>query len=143
MDENLLKKLRNAQTSEDIIKMAREEHIELGQEEAKEIFDKFHATGELNDDEIEAVSGGGCHKNLDFNFNPNTNKYYTGRVISLKNDGHCRGASASYKPSRFCLKPGCGSSTFYIIKEVDDQGTYLIGCNKCDWTYWVKKENIV
>lgn len=57
----MIEKAKNAQSPEDLMRVAKEEQIELDVEEAKRIFDKFHATSELDDDEIDSVSGGGCN----------------------------------------------------------------------------------
>lgn len=53
-------KAKEAESVEDLIKMAQEEHIELTEEDAGRIYNEFHTVGELTDDEINAVTGGGC-----------------------------------------------------------------------------------
>ena len=145
MYEELLKKAKEAESVDELIALAEKENIALKREEAESLFSRLKSPGALKDDELDAVSGGGCGGKLDtgLNLNVGTNELYTGRTVYLKNEGHCFGASSNYKPSISCLKPGCYSKTFHIIKAVDDNGTYLIGCNNCDWTYWAKKENIV
>ncbi len=54
-------KAKNAKSVEDLLKMAGEENLELGREEAERIFKRFNAVGELSGDEIDAVTGGGCN----------------------------------------------------------------------------------
>ena len=60
MNEEMLKKLRGAKSVEDVIAIAKEYGKELTQEKAREIYDKLQAaaTGELSDDDLEAVAGG-------------------------------------------------------------------------------------
>ncbi len=147
IDAALIEKAGKAESVEDLMRIAEENSIHLEKETAELYYEKLNPPlGELSDDEIASVTGGGCgggKLDTGLNFNAGSDELYTGRKIYLKNEGHCRGASSNYRPSLFCLKPGCGCKTFHIIKAVDDNGTYLIGCNKCDWTYWAKRENIV
>ncbi len=41
--------------------MAKDNGIELSYEEAKKHFSSLHRNGEIKDDELNSVSGGGCH----------------------------------------------------------------------------------
>lgn len=144
--EEVLEKAKSAESVEDLMRIAEENSIVLDRERAEEYFDKLNPPmGEIDDDEIDSVTGGGCGGKLDTNLNLNVgaDELYTGRKVYLRNEGHCFGASSNYKPSIYCLKPGCYSKTFHIIKKVSDDGKYLIGCNNCDWTYYAMKENIV
>ncbi len=146
IDATLVEKAGKAESVEDLMRIAEENSIHLERETAELYYEKLNPPmGELSDDEIASVSGGGCNGKLDTNLNLNvgSDELYSGRKVYLKNEGHCFGASADYRPSVYCLKPGCYSRSFHIIKKVGDDGKYLIGCNKCDWTYWAKKENIV
>ena len=40
--------------------MAKEDGFDLTEEKAKEVFQRITANGEMSDDELDAVSGGGC-----------------------------------------------------------------------------------
>lgn len=61
MNEELIKKAKNAQSVEDLLLLAKKENIELTEEQAREYFSKLHPSmGELSDDELDSVSGGGC-----------------------------------------------------------------------------------
>ena len=59
----VMEKARSAENSEALWAMAKENGMELTQEEANAYFDQLHKTGELSDEELENVTGGGCHKN--------------------------------------------------------------------------------
>ncbi len=64
----LARKAKNAETVEDLLRMAEEEKVILEREEAERIFNEFHAEGELSDDEIDAVTGGGCSSSSEPSF---------------------------------------------------------------------------
>lgn len=57
----LIEKANAAQTSEELLLLAKENGVELTDQEAKLRFDQLHpASGELSDDDLDNVSGGGC-----------------------------------------------------------------------------------
>ena len=61
MDKNLILKAKEAKSVEELIVLAKENGIELTEENAKMYFEQFNAKkGELSDDELDAVAGGGC-----------------------------------------------------------------------------------
>ena len=62
MNQEIIAKAREAKSAEELLAMAKENDIELTGEQAKEYYDRLHATGELADDELDSVSGGGCYK---------------------------------------------------------------------------------
>lgn len=58
----LIEKAKAAKTPEELMALAKENDIELTGEEAKACFDRLHPrTGELSDEELDNVAGGGCH----------------------------------------------------------------------------------
>ncbi len=144
IDSELIRKAENAESVEDLMRIAEENSINLERETAEEYFNKLNPPlGEIDDDEISSVTGGCGKLETGVTFNKETDELYPGRKVYLRNEGHCFGASADYRPSIYCLKPGCYSRSFHIIKKVGDEGKYLIGCNNCDWTYYAMKDNIV
>ena len=61
MNEEIIKKAAEARTPEELLALAKENGIELSGEQAKALFARLHpASGELADDELDAVAGGGC-----------------------------------------------------------------------------------
>lgn len=57
--QEFLDKADAANSVEELISFAKENEIDISEEEAKMLFDKIHAeSGELSDDELEDVSGG-------------------------------------------------------------------------------------
>ena len=61
MNQELVNKARKAESVEELLALAKENGIELTNEQAKEYFAQLNPTkGELSDDELDDVSGGGC-----------------------------------------------------------------------------------
>ena len=57
----LLEKAKQAKSPEELIALAKESNIELTEEQAKEYLEKLNPKiGELADDELDNVAGGGC-----------------------------------------------------------------------------------
>lgn len=62
LNEKLLAKAKEAKTLEELTILAKENNIELTEEEATAYFNQLHPkTGELSDDELDNVAGGACH----------------------------------------------------------------------------------
>lgn len=62
MNKELLQKAKEAQTVEELMTFAGENNLELSEESARAYFDQLHPkTGELDDDELDNVAGGGCY----------------------------------------------------------------------------------
>lgn len=58
--KELLEKAKAAKTVEELLELAKEENINLTEKEATKIFADLHKTGELADEELDNVTGGGC-----------------------------------------------------------------------------------
>ncbi len=57
----LIEKAKNAKTTEELLAMAKENGVELTTEEANAYFAQLNPkSGELSDDELDNVAGGGC-----------------------------------------------------------------------------------
>ena len=60
MNKELLAKAKEMKTPEELMALAKENGIELTEESAAAYFDRLHPqTGELSDDELDNVAGGG------------------------------------------------------------------------------------
>ena len=102
VSKELLKKAKTAKTAEELLEMAKVENIEISAEEAAKAFAELNKTGELSDEELDNVSGGGCG---DSNKSGDTPKYSVGQ----------RGCT--------CVGP---NKVYYVIEEVLPKvdGTY-------------------
>lgn len=60
MNEELMKKAKQASSPEELLNLAKAEHIELSEQDAISLFAQLHGEGELLDDELDTVAGGGC-----------------------------------------------------------------------------------
>ena len=61
MNEEMIIKAKEAKSVEELIALAKENGFELNEEDAKMYFEQLTAKkGELPDDELDSVSGGGC-----------------------------------------------------------------------------------
>lgn len=61
----MIEKAKAAKTAEELMALAKENNIEMTEEEAKTYFAQLHpASGELSDDDLDNVAGGGCLSDL-------------------------------------------------------------------------------
>ena len=61
MNQELITKAKAAKSVEELLELAKASNVELSEEQGKEYFAKLNPTkGELSDDELDDVSGGGC-----------------------------------------------------------------------------------
>ena len=61
-NKELLEKARQANSPEELLALAKENDVELTQEQAEAYFDQMNKSGELADDELDNVAGGTCYK---------------------------------------------------------------------------------
>ena len=62
MNNELIARAKKAKSSEELTALAKENGEELTEESAKEYFELLNPkTGELSDDELDNVAGGGCY----------------------------------------------------------------------------------
>ena len=57
----LLEKAKEAKSTEELLTLAKENGVELTKEETEAYFAQMNKSGELSDEELDNVSGGGCH----------------------------------------------------------------------------------
>ena len=63
----LIAKAKAAESAEELLELAKENGVDITEDEAKTCFEQLHANTELSDDELDAVSGGGiCQDIMDF-----------------------------------------------------------------------------
>lgn len=59
--EELLLKAKTAKNAEELLALAKENGMEMTEESAQAYFEQLNKKGELADDEIDNVAGGGCY----------------------------------------------------------------------------------
>lgn len=67
LTKEMIEKAKEAKTVEELVAFAKENGMELTFEEAEQCFTRMHKSGELSDDELDNVSGGGCGSTDDSN----------------------------------------------------------------------------
>jgi rubrerythrin len=55
----LIREAKTAKSAEDLLSLAKENNVEMTEEEAKTYFEQLNANGAVSDDELGAVAGGG------------------------------------------------------------------------------------
>ena len=58
--KEMLEKAKTAKNAEELAEMAKAEGIEMTAEQAEKAYADLHKTGELSDEELDNVAGGGC-----------------------------------------------------------------------------------
>ena len=62
IDEELIAKAKQVNSVEEIMALGKENGYPVDEKEAEFYFEKFHKMGELSDDELDNVAGGGCNR---------------------------------------------------------------------------------
>ena len=132
----LIEKAKTARSVEELLAIAEENEVVLTLDEAKTYFEQLNPKcGELDDDELDNVSGGGCSSTDNGGLAPAEPQFCAGQRVLLKEPGHTFG-------SCYCRNSVCASPCFRIVKQIDTE-KFLLQCDKCDWTYHALKENIM
>ena len=105
----MIKKAQKAASAEELIQIAMAEGISLSAEDAEKYFSFLHESKELNEDELEAVSGG----ELDAKGNPDP-KYSIGQRVYLYDYyGYHEGTIQSYSWVKL-------QKAYYYVVKFDD-----------------------
>ena len=103
LNHELLAKAKAAKSPEELLALAKENNVELTDEEAKAYFDQLHPqTGELSDDELDNVAGGACYARID------ETVVSAGQRCKHYFCRYCGGKGLHRRPGGFCAK--CGTS---------------------------------
>lgn len=65
MNEELVMKAKAVKSAEELMALAKENGMELTEEEASAYLGQLNKSGELSDEELDSVSGGGCGRGSD------------------------------------------------------------------------------
>ncbi|MDE5754254.1 MAG: Nif11-like leader peptide family RiPP precursor [Oscillospiraceae bacterium] len=111
----LIAKARQAKSPEELLALAKENGIEIAENEARDYFAQMNKSGELSDDELDNVSGGGCY-------------YGDGRLV----------VTAGYYCKRYkCKKCGIefspGFLDMHLCQYRNEEAFYNTVCNTCKY----------
>ena len=107
----LIAKAKAAKTAEELIELAKDNNMELTEEEAKTYFEQLNANGAVSDDELDGVAGGS----------------FLGISCPSEDEEEQTPASKENKPVGRC--PHCGSTNIGIYVNLDGGGSFI--CNDC------------
>ena len=129
-----MEKARRAKTAEELLSFARENGIDMTEEQATEYFAELHKEGELTDDELDIVVGGdgdeklgtivsGTSKPSD----PADNAYdLTAEAFAANNYNLNGSESVKYNKIIYKLYENDGSSQLVTYHEVNGSGQLFI-----------------
>ena len=75
ISKELLEKAKTAKSAEELLEMAKAEHIELTAEQATKALAKMNKNGKLSDEELDNVAGGGRFGCAERSRNPESRLY--------------------------------------------------------------------
>lgn len=123
MKENneLMEKAKEAKSAEELMSLAKENGVELTAEEAASYFAQLNKSGELSDEELDNVAGGGCQAR---------------GLVHINNDLKVGDVFKYYRPEEGgfyqCYK--CGNETYRVTGLRDNfQNTIDCACTRCGW----------
>lgn len=96
ISKELLEKAKGAESAEELLELAKAAGIDMTADEAEKAFAELHKAGELADEELDSVSGGGCD-NPNGSTSSDTPKYKVGDKVSYFNQTRGVGGLPSVK----------------------------------------------
>lgn len=124
--QDMMEKAQGAKTPEELLMLAKEADIQMSPQEAEETFALLNKKGELSDEELDNVAGGGCDTTVD-------GKTYT--VVSSGLDCFTGQYESNYKRGDFDeilagpLYAKDNSSLRFTWQKFADYGE----CGMCRW----------
>lgn len=115
MRNEVIEKAKQAKTPDELMAFARETGMDLTAEEAQRYFRQLHPTvGELSDDELDDVSGGGCSgSDSDSVETDNGDYFYQWVCPSCKSRVLVTDKSETKYYCRVCLNAYCNKEKVY------------------------------
>lgn len=81
----LIEKARQAKSAEEILALAKENEIEISEDGAKEYFERLNKSGEISDEELGNVAGGGCGGDWEYKSTSQVCGICHSRILSVRN----------------------------------------------------------
>ncbi|MDE6729412.1 MAG: bacteriocin [Oscillospiraceae bacterium] len=111
----LVEKARQAKSAGELLTLAKENGITLSEDEARDYFNQLHKSGELSDDELANVSGGGCY-------------YGDGRLV-VTAGYYCKRYQCKYCGIEFSP----GFLEMHVCPSKKEAAAYNNVCNTCKY----------
>ena len=118
--KELLQKAKSAESAEALQALAKENDYEISTEEANAYFAQLHKRGELSDEELENVSGGGCRKD--------------GHLVTSLINGCLKWSCKVHKMPTVQFKDGYSSCASYAYTGC----TNSLYCKSCYYCHYEK-----
>ena len=125
-NKELLEKAKQANSPEELLTLAKENGYPLDEDGAKAYFEKIHKLGELPDDELDNVAGGGCY----------TKDGKRRLIVTTGNsceEFKCKHCGKIYRVARTCLNNS--------EHECSARGNQLIPC-RCSNCFYCSYEGL-
>ncbi len=113
LSNEMLQKAKECKTLEELLNLAKENDFPLTEEQATEKFNEWNKTGELADEELENVAGGGCDCGL------HHNEVEIGQNVGL------------WKPSSGTEYCETCKSERYIVEKIEGEIIFIRCANGC------------
>ena len=126
ISKELSEKAKQAKTAEELLSMAKAEHIELNAEQAAKAFAELKRSGELADEELDNVSGG-CSPSA-------PPKYHVGDYVKY------------YYQYEFTWTYECTATGTSIIEDIKADGStwmYKLEAGSWDGAEYIKEDRII
>ena len=126
ISKELIEKAIQAKTAEELLEMAKAQHIELTVEQAAKAFAELNKTGELSDEELDNVAGG-CSPSA-------PPKYHVGDYVKY------------YYQYEFTWTYECTATGTSIIEDIKADGStwmYKLEAGSWDGAEYIKEDRII
>jgi hypothetical protein len=109
----LIAQVKAAKSAEELMALAKENNVELSEDEAKTYYEQLHTNGAVSDDELDAVAGGGSCPETETSIPHGTHvRVINGDTCSAcgGTTGYmvCRDTGVTSSVHKYCVKCECG-----------------------------------
>ncbi len=114
LSNEMLQKAKECKTVAELLNLAKENDYPLTEQQAIEKFNEWNKTGELADEELENVAGGGC-----------------GDPVGKNTENIQKGDYVRFVDGRTCAMRGCENDVFEVIPGLS--GERYGCCTECQY----------
>ena len=131
MTDEFFEKAKAAKSAEELLSLAKANGVELTKEDAEECFAKLNKSGELSDEELDNVAGGGCQTNTLVQINGDLKEGDLVQIYrhSLSGFLSCKCGNGTFRVTKLsswfksvqCVCSQCGAEFVFFDKTGDDE----------------------